>query len=132
MKYSRPTALRVGREYFIRAPWKVMPDKSILFTNLLEEGSEYEVMKRGDMIGHTTRFFQDEVPRRVKSPQGALLFHCSGRHWIAMGMGLEEQLSNTFRDAPKFPVAGMNVYFETFCGFSINNTLTSLVFGSSE
>jgi hypothetical protein len=129
---AQPAALRVGREYFIRAPWKVNPDRSILFTNLLEEGSEYEIMRRGDMIGLTDRFFRDEVPRRVQSPQAALLFHCSGRHWIAKGMGMEEKLSASFRDAPSFATAGMNVYFETYCGFSINNTLTSLVFGSTE
>ena len=50
----RPTALRVGREYFIRAPWKpILEDNSILFANLLEEGSELELMKIGDMAGMT-------------------------------------------------------------------------------
>src|SRR5262249_9615040 len=35
-----PTALKVGREYFIRAPRSALPDGSILFANILEEGSE--------------------------------------------------------------------------------------------
>jgi len=26
-------------------------------------------------------------------------------------------------------VVGLNVYFETYCGFHINTTLTTLVFG---
>jgi hypothetical protein len=126
----RPTAMRVGREYFIRAPWKALPDGSIIFTNLLEEGTEYEVMRAGDPIGMTNRFFQDEVPRRVPSPKAALLFHCSGRMWISHVQGFTDKLSETFKNAP--PCAGMNAYFETYCGFIINNTLTSLVFGGAE
>ncbi len=38
-------------------------------------------------------------------------------------------LSETFRSAP--PCAGMNVQFEIYCGFHINTTLTSLVFGGA-
>ena len=83
----RPTALKVGREYFIRAPWKPLPDGSILFANLLEEGTELELMKMGDMAGITRSFFQEELPRRVQNPQAALLFHCSGRMWYAQRHG---------------------------------------------
>ena len=34
------TIFEVGREYFIRAPWKPLDDGSIMFANLLEEGVE--------------------------------------------------------------------------------------------
>lgn len=125
---SRPTALRVGREYFIRAPWMPLPDGSILFANLLDEGTEYEVMKAGDPVDMTRRFFEEEVPRRVPSPQGMLVFHCGGRHWITEASGQLGALSDTFHT--KMPIAGLNVMFEIYCGFSINNTLTSLAFGS--
>ncbi len=40
-----PTALKVGKEYFLRAPWKPLEDGSIVFANLLEEGSELELVK---------------------------------------------------------------------------------------
>lgn len=124
-----PTALKVGREYFIRAPWKPLPDGSILFANLLEEGTELELMKIGDMAGMTRGFFQDELPRRVANPQAALLFHCSGRMWYAGATGTIPQLAETLRHAPA--AAGMNAYFEIYSGFHINTTLTVLAFGGN-
>ncbi|QRK12205.1 FIST C-terminal domain-containing protein [Archangium violaceum] len=124
-----PTALKVGREYFIRAPWKPLPDGSILFANLLEEGTELELMKMGDMAGMTRHFFQEELPRRVPNPQAALLFHCSGRMWYAGSTGTVAQLADTLRHAPT--AAGMNVHFEIYSGFHINTTLTVLAFGGN-
>jgi hypothetical protein len=125
-----PTALRVGREYFLRAPWKPLPDGSILFANLLEEDMELEIMRMGDPVGLTRKFFEEEVPKRVHDPQAALFFHCSGRMWTAYGGGFAQELSGTFASAP--PCVGFNVYFEIYCGFHINTTLTSLIFGASE
>ncbi|HYH95914.1 FIST signal transduction protein [Hyalangium sp.] len=126
----RPTALRVGREYFIRAPWKpVLEDNSILFANLLEEGSELELMKIGDMAGMTKSFFTEELPRRVQNPQAVLLFHCGGRMWYASATGKIPELAETLRSAPT--AAGMNVHFEIYSGFHINTTLTVLAFGSN-
>lgn len=125
----RPTALRVGREYFIRAAWKPQDDGSILFANLLEEGTELELMKIGDMAGMTRSFFTDELPRRVQNPQAALLFHCGGRMWYASATNSVSQLAETLRAAPT--AAGMNVHFEIYSGFHINTTLTTLVFGAN-
>jgi len=124
---TKPTALRVGREYFIRAPWKPLPDGSILFANLLEENVELELMVLGDMVASTKRFFEEEIPRRVPSPQAALFFHCSGRKWFAESTHTTSALSSTFRSAPS--CAGLNVHFEIYCGFHINTTLTALAFG---
>ncbi|WP_047854960.1 FIST signal transduction protein [Archangium gephyra] len=124
-----PTALKVGREYFIRAPWKPLPDGSVLFANLLEEGTELELMKMGDMAGLTRAFFQEELPRRVANPQATLLFHCSGRMWYAGATGTIPQLAETLRHAPA--AAGMNVHFEIYSGFHINTTLTVLAFGGN-
>ena len=125
----RPTALRVGREYFIRAPWKALDDGSILFANMLEEGSELELVRISDIVDSTRRFFESELPARVASPRAALLFHCSGRKWFAESTGKAGELSSAFRAAP--PCVGMNVHFEIYCGFHINTTLTALVFGAS-
>jgi hypothetical protein len=125
-----PTALRVGREYFIRAPWKPLDDGSILFANMLEEGSELELVQIGDMAGDTRRFFETEVPHRVKDPQAAILFHCSGRYWYAQQTDAVGALSRSFAAAPT--CVGLNAHFEIYCGFHINTTLTSLVFGRSE
>jgi len=124
-----PTALKVGREYFIRAPWKPLPDGSILFANMLEEGVELELVRIGDPAADTKKFFEVEIPARVQNPRAAFLFHCSGRMWQATAMGEVENLSNAFKSAPE--CVGFNVYFETYCGFHINTTLTSLVFGAS-
>jgi hypothetical protein len=126
----RPTALKVGREYFIRAPWKPLPDGSILFANLLDEGAELELMQLDDMARATERFFEEELPRRVQSPTAALLFHCTARYWYAQAMGRTEELSRTFKKAP--PAAGMNVFFEIYAGFPINTTLTVLAFGQND
>jgi hypothetical protein len=126
---QKPAALRVGREYFLRAPWKPMPDGAILFANVLEEDMELEIMRMGDPVALTRRFFEQEVPRRVQSPKAALFFNCSGRMWTAHGGGFAGGLSETFRAAP--PCAGFNAYFEIYCGLHINTTLTSLIFGSN-
>jgi hypothetical protein len=126
---AHPTALKVGREHFIRAPWKALPDGSILFANLLEEGSELELMKAGDLAGMTRAFFQEELPRRVLNPQATLLFHCSGRMWYAQATGTVDALADTLRHAPT--AAGMNVHFELYSGFHINTTLTVLAFGGN-
>jgi hypothetical protein len=125
----RPTALRVGREYFIRAPWKPLDDGSILFANMLEEGSELELVKITDPVESTRRFFEQDLPTRVPNARGMLLFHCSGRKWYAESTGKIPEISKTFRSAP--PCAGMNVHFEIYCGFHINTTLTSVAFGAS-
>ncbi|NBD10541.1 MULTISPECIES: FIST signal transduction protein [Corallococcus] len=126
---SRPTALKVGREYFIRAAWRPLEDGSILFANLLEEGSELDLMKAGDLAGMTRDFFTEELPRRVQNPQAALLFHCSGRMWYAGATGTVPKLSEAMKLAPA--AAGMNVHFEIYSGFHINTTLTVLAFGSN-
>lgn len=125
----RPTALRVGREYFIRAPWMPLPDGSILFANMLEEGSELELVKLTNIAESTRRFFEVDLRSRIEDPRAALLFHCSGRKVFAQMSGQGQALSDAFRAAPT--CAGMNVYFEIYCGFHINTTLTSLVFGAS-
>jgi hypothetical protein len=117
----------VGREYFIRAAWKPLPDGSLLFANLLEEGTELELMKMGDMAGLTRSFFQEELPRRVANPQASVLFNCSGRMWYAQATGTTAQLADTLRHAPM--AAGFNVHFEIYSGFHINTTLTVLAFG---
>lgn len=127
---TRPTALRVGREYFIRSPWTPLEDGSILFANLLEEGMELELMKLGDIGGMTRKFFEEEIPRRVSSPKAALVFHCSGRSIFADAVGKTDELSAAFSAAP--PCAGFNVNFEVYCGFQINATLTVLAFGATE
>jgi hypothetical protein len=124
---NRPTALKVGREYFIRAPWKPLPDGSLLFANLLEEGTELELMRLGDMTAMTRAFFQEEMPRRVPNPQAALLFNCGGRVDFAESLGTLPQLAETLRHAP--PAVGFNVHFEIYSGFHINTTLTVLAFG---
>jgi hypothetical protein len=125
----RPTALRVGREYFIRAPWKPLDDGSILFANMLEEGSHLELVRLAEIGESTRRFFETELPARVHSPRAVLLFHCSGRKWFAESTGKTPELSNAFHAAP--PCVGMNVHFEIYCGFHINTTLTALAFGAS-
>jgi hypothetical protein len=126
---ARPTALKVGREYFIRAPWKPLDDGSIMFANLLEEGTELELVRITDIVESTRKFFESELPARVPSARAALLFHCSGRKIFSQLAGKSAELAATFAAAPT--CAGMNVQFEIYCGFSINSTLTSLAFGAS-
>lgn len=126
----RPTAMKVGREHFIRAPWKALPDGSIVFANLLDEGADLELMEIGDPSGMTRKFFEEELPRRVPSPSAALLFHCGGRVWVANALGESERLSASFTAAP--PSAGFNVHFEIYSGFQINTTLTVLAFGRND
>ena len=110
----RPTALKVGREYFIRAPWKpLLEDGSILFANLLEEGSELELMRLGDMVGITRRFFRGAAPARDRTPRR----RCCSTAVGACGTRALRARSTECRDlrsAP--PAAGMNVHFEIYSG----------------
>lgn len=124
-----PTALKVGREYFIRAPWQALPDGSIMFANMLEEGVELELVRIGDPAAETAKLWDVDIPARLANPSAALVFHCGGRVAQAAALGELENVSKTFAKAP--PCAGFTVLFETYCGFHINTTLTALVFGAS-
>jgi hypothetical protein len=126
----RPTGVKMGREFVLRAPWQVGADGSILFANLVEEGMVLELMRMGDPEGMTRRFFTEEIPARVANPSAALFFHCGARSWYAKAAGLTERLSATMRDAP--PCAGMDVCFEIYNGLHVNTTLTAMVFGATE
>jgi hypothetical protein len=120
-------ALRVGREYFIRSPYRV-EGKAIRFINFLVENAELELVTAGDPLATTLMFFKEELPKRVPSPQAALFFDCGARAWISHRAGIFAPLADLFRFAP--PCAGLVVRLEIYCGFSISGTLTSLVFGS--
>jgi hypothetical protein len=65
----RPTALKVGREHFIRAPFQPLPDGSILFVNLLDEGVELELMQLGDPADDGAR--SKPRPPSSCSPRGS-------------------------------------------------------------
>lgn len=121
-------AMRVGREYFLRAIMAGESDGSLQSTNMLQDDLELEVMRVGDPVEATRRFFTEELPRRVPNPTAALLFDCGARRLYAQLTGKAEALGATFKQAP--PCAGLTVQFETYCGFMVNSTLTALVFGS--
>lgn len=122
------TAMRVGTEYFMRAPWQPMPDGSIMFANMLTEDTELELMRLGDMKAKLESFFQEELPRRVGAPIGMLFFECAGRNQLADILGTKATLGEAFRHAP--PAAGMSACFELYNGFQINSTMTVLALGS--
>ncbi len=126
---ASPLAIRVGNEYFLRAPLFPSPEGGILFANLLEEGTELDLMRLGDPVGETKRFFTDVLPGAVKNPSAALLFDCGGRKRFAEVLGKSRELSDAYKLAP--PSVGFNVHFEMYCGFHINTTLTCLAFGST-
>jgi hypothetical protein len=126
----RPTALRVGREYFMRSPWMALPDGSIIFVSHVVEGTEVELMKMGDMVEMTRKFFVDELPRRVSSPRAAILFNCGGRSWVAHSLGIHDKLGETMKDAP--PLLGLDVAGEIYNAFAIDTTLTALAFGAGD
>jgi len=126
---ARPTALRVGREYFIRAPWRPLDDGSIVFACMLEEGSELELVQAADLAGSTRRFFELELPGRVSSPRAVLLFDGGSRKRFAESTGQLPAVSAAFRAAP--PCAGMSSHLEIYCGITVNATLTALAFGAS-
>ena len=124
-----PTAIAVGREYVMRAPWKALDDGSVLFANLIEEGMELEIMHAGDLAGMTRRFLSEEMPARVGPPTAALFFTCAGRRWYSDSCGRTDEVSQSFA-AAKWAV-GMESFFEIFCSFNLNTTLSALVFGKS-
>lgn len=122
-------ATKVGREYFLRSVGKSFDADTLESMNMIQEDQEFEVMKAGDVVGATKRFFEEELPRRVPNPTAAILFDCGARKFYSMLTGKTEELGSTFKGAP--PSGGFTVQFETYCGFMVSSTLTSLVFGSS-
>jgi hypothetical protein len=106
-----------------------MDDDTLDSANMVQEDLELEVMRAGNIVDHTRRFFAEEIPRRVANPTAALLFDCGARRLYAQLTGKVPELSRTFAEAPH--TAGLTVQFETYCGFMVNSTLTALVFGSS-
>jgi len=122
-------AMKVGREHFLRSICKSMQDDTLESMNMVQEDLELEVMRAGDIVESTRRFFTDELPRRVQNPTAALLFDCGARKFYAHLTGKVGEVGATLASAP--PAAGSTVQFETYCGFMVNSTLTSLVFGSA-
>lgn len=124
---DRPTAMRVGREYFMRAPWQPLPDGTILFSNSIIENTELELMKLVDIVPALETFLQRDIQARVGEPTGALYFNCYGRFMMEQAMGLGGDINAAYAAGPR--AAGMNAVFEIFNGFQINSTLTALAFG---
>lgn len=122
-------AMRVGREYFLRSIVKRMDDDTLDSANMVQEDLELDVMRAGDIVELTRKFFLDDIPRRVANPNAALLFDCGARKFYSHLVGKAPALSETLASAP--PAAGFTVQYETYCGFMVNSTLTALVFGSS-
>jgi hypothetical protein len=122
-------AMKVGREHFLRAIAKRLEDDTLESTNMVQDDQELEVMRAGDIVELTRRFFDDELPRRIERPSAALLFDCGARKLYAQMTGRLGELGAVL--GGKVPSAGFTVQFETYCGFMINSTLTSLVFGES-
>jgi hypothetical protein len=122
-------ALRVGREYFLRAVAKNFEDNSLMSFNMLREDQELDVMRQGDIVNATKRFFVEDLPRRVPTATATILFDCAARRMVAQMQGKLDAVGDTFKLAP--PCAGYTVNFEIYCGFQVNSTLTSLTFGAS-
>ena len=123
------TALKVGREYFMRSPWKPLPDGSILFGSMLTENTELHVMKLGDMPQMLTQFFTEELRQKVQSPRGVLAFECGMRALTSHMMGTNERMAEALGKAPA--LAGMAAAFEVCNGFQLTSTMTGLAFGAS-
>ncbi|MBX3229286.1 MAG: hypothetical protein KIT84_18305 [Labilithrix sp.] len=123
------TAIKVGREYFMRSPWKPLPDGSIMFANMLTENTELHVMKLGDMPEMLDHFLVDELPLKLQTPTGLIAFECGMRGLVSHMMGLNARMGAAFKKAPT--VVGMAACFELCNGFQINSTMTGLAFGAS-
>lgn len=121
-------ALRVGREYFLRFAFKEDGSNALISANWLQEGQDLELMKAGDMLAALGKFIDVELPSRVPSPTAALFFDCGARQVSAAVAGVQAEVGAAFRRAPA--CAGGVVYYESYCGFMVSGTLTSLVFGS--
>jgi hypothetical protein len=124
---KHPTAMRVGREYFLCAPWIPLPDGSILFAQRILPNTELEIMQQVDLVDALEQFVQTELPRELPDATCALYFNCYGRYQQARSLGIEEALEARYARGPR--AAGMNAVFEIFKGFQVNSTLTALAFG---
>jgi hypothetical protein len=135
LTYARPDqllrhgfALKVGREYFMRSIYKDAESDDLIAANWQQEGQELELARMGDPPAALDKFLTHDLPGRVFSPTGVLFFDCGARRFLAQLSDTEKALGASFQKAP--PCAGGVVWFETYCGFMVNGTLTSLAFGS--
>lgn len=135
LTYARPDqllrhgfALKVGREYFMRSIYKDMESDALIAANWQQEGQELELARIGNPPAALGRFLATDLQERVFSPRGVLFFDCGARRFLAQLSGQEQEMNEAFGKAP--PCAGAVVWFETYCGFMVNGTLTSLAFGA--
>lgn len=123
------TAMKVGREYFMRSPWKPLPDGSILFGSMLTENTELHVMKLGDMPAMLTSFLTEELPTKLQGLSGILACECGMRALTSQMMGLSDRMAAALSKGPA--MAGMAAAFELCNGFQLTSTMTGLAFGES-
>lgn len=135
LTYDRPDqllrhgfALKVGREYFMRSIYKDMESDALIAANWQQEGQELELARIGNPPAALGKFLATDLQERVFSPRGVLFFDCGARRFLAQLSHQEQQMNEAFGKAP--PCAGAVVWFETYCGFMVNGTLTSLAFGA--
>lgn len=121
-------ALKVGREYFLRSVYKDAESDDLISANWQQEGQELELTRNADPPGALRRFLTSEVKNRLHNPTAAIFFDCGARRFLAQLGGIEQAIGSEFAAAP--PCVGGVVWYETYCGFMVNGTLTALVFGS--
>ena len=70
---QRSLALKVGREYFMRTPWKTLEDGSIVLATAVQEDTTLEMMRLGDMGEMAAHFFDETLPYRCPNPTATLM-----------------------------------------------------------
>ena len=126
----RPTALRVGKEYFIRAPWKPLPDGSRAVRKLARGGLRARADEARGHCRLDPQVLHRGSPAAGQEPERGAAVPLRRAHLVRACDRRERECSRRHSSVAP-PCVGFDVHFEIYCGFHINTTLTSLVFGAT-
>lgn len=121
--FMNPLGLVAEDDVYIRSPWKMTEENTLLFACSLLEGMEANLLKNGDIIGDMKKTLEKLVTNNEKI-NGILSFNCAYRLLELNAKNLKDDYAQLFHN---IPTVGMHGYGEDFIGH-INQTSTMLVF----
>lgn len=121
--FMNPLGIIAENDVYIRSPWKVTEENTLLFACSLLEGMEVDLLKNGDIIGDMKKTLE-KLETDNEKINGILSFNCAYRLLELNAKNLKDDYAQLFSN---ILTIGMHGYGEDFLGH-INQTSTMLVF----
>jgi hypothetical protein len=111
---------------YVRSMTRIAGDR-IHLACAVEVGQVLRLMKRGDLIGKTSRDLAQTRERLGGELAALVAFSCIGRHWDAAARGLERELADIYSE---YATIGFQSFGEQTGMLLVNHTLTALAIGA--